>query len=93
MTRFFTARHTGRIVDFQSRESRRRVSGEPDESGPSEADDRPDSSETTDGEAPTDGGEFGTALLRVGGNGTAAAVEAIIRPEVASLVAAATGRN
>ncbi len=64
------------MVDFQSRESRRRASGDPDESGPGEAN-SVDSSETTDGEAPTDGGELGTALVRVGGDGTAAAVDAV----------------
>lgn len=58
------------MVDFQSRESRRRASGDPDESGPSEANSA-DSSETTDGR------KLGTALVRVGGDGTAPAVDAV----------------
>lgn len=74
------------MVDFQSRESRRRVGGDrgdddPDESEPGEADSaggQPDSPETTDDEAPADRGGLGTALVRVGGDGTAAAVDAVV---------------
>jgi len=73
------------MVDFQSRESRRRVGGDrgddDPESEPSEPDSaggRPDASETTDDETPADDGRLGTALVRVGGDGTATALDAVV---------------